>query len=89
MRYKIIKNGETVSTILADERFVKDYCHKNGFTYEEEILPEPERKPTPEERIAELEAINEELEDALCEMDAANEERIAAIEDALCEMDMG
>lgn len=29
------------------------------------------------------------LEDALCEIDEANEERIAAIEDALCEMDMG
>lgn len=28
------------------------------------------------------------MEDALCEIDEANEERIAAIEDALCEMDM-
>lgn len=28
-------------------------------------------------------------EDALCEMDSINEERIAAIEDALCEIDMG
>ena len=27
------------------------------------------------------------LEDALCEMDAAAEERIAEIEDALCELD--
>jgi len=27
------------------------------------------------------------MEDALCEIDEANEERIAAIEDALCEMD--
>lgn len=47
------------------------------------------RKPTAEERIAELETINAELEDAMCEMDAATEERLAAIEDALCEMDMG
>jgi len=47
------------------------------------------RRPTAEERIAELEAINAELEDAMCEMDAATEERFAAIEDALCEMDMG
>ena len=45
--------------------------------------------PTPEERIAALEAVNAALEDAICEMDAANEERMAAIEDALCEMDMG
>lgn len=88
MRYKIMKDGNTVNTIVADESFVKSYCSKNDFTYEEEILPEPERKPTPEERIAELKTINAELEDALCEMDAANEERIAAIEDALCEMDM-
>lgn len=27
------------------------------------------------------------IEDALCEIDEANEERIAAIEDALCELD--
>ena len=47
------------------------------------------RRPTAEERIAELKTINAELEDALCEMDAVNEERMAAIEDALCEMDMG
>lgn len=29
------------------------------------------------------------MEDALCEIDEANEERIAAIEDALCEIDAG
>lgn len=29
------------------------------------------------------------MEDALCEIDNANEERIAAIEDALCEIDAG
>ena len=53
-------------------------------------LPEPTPpEPTHEERITELETINAELEDAMCEMDAANEERFAAIEDALCEMDMG
>lgn len=28
-----------------------------------------------------------EVEDAICEFDAANEERISAIEDALCELD--
>ena len=56
----------------------------------EQVVLEPvEPETTAEERIAELEAINAELEDALCEMDAANEERFAAIEDALCEMDMG
>lgn len=44
----------------------------------EPIVPEP----TTEEQIAEL-------ENAMCEMEAANEERMAAIEDALCEMDAG
>lgn len=50
--------------------------------------PEPE-PPTIEERVSELEDAAAALEDAICEMDAANEERMAAIEDALCEMDMG
>ena len=51
------------------------------------VIPEP--APSTEERVTELEAATAALEDAVCEMDAANEERIAAIEDALCEMDMG
>ncbi len=48
------------------------------------------------ERINALEAENGELntqvaqlENALCEMDEANAERLAAIEDALCEIDIG
>lgn len=32
---------------------------------------------------------NDEMEDALCEIDTAYEERIADIEDALCELDAG
>lgn len=53
-------------------------------------LPIPKKpEPTEEERIAELEAANVELEDAMCEMDLANEERFVAIEDALCELDKG
>ena len=47
-----------------------------------EDIPDPVIPPTTEERIAAL-------EDALCEMDAANAANIAALEDALCEMDMG
>lgn len=58
-------------------------------------LPEPEEpEPTTEERIAELEATNAELEDAMCEMDAVNQaeitelrENVSALEDAVCEMD--
>ena len=45
--------------------------------------------PTNEERITNLEEATTALEDAICEMDAVNAERMAAIEDALCEMDMG
>lgn len=52
--------------------------------------PEPqEPEPTTEERVTELENTIVSLEDAICEMDEANDERMAAIEDALCEMDMG
>jgi hypothetical protein len=52
--------------------------------------PEPqEPEPTTEERVSDLERSVGVLEDAICEMDEANEERMAAIEDALCEMDMG
>lgn len=51
----------------------------------EPIVPEP----TTEERVTELENTIVSLEDAICEMDEANDERMTAIEDALCEMDMG
>lgn len=42
MNYKILKDGEVVNTIVADADFVQRYCNKNGYTYEEEIIPEPE-----------------------------------------------
>ena len=52
--------------------------------------PEPTPPaPTTEERVTVLEEATTALEDAICEMDAANAERMAAIEDALCEIDMG
>ena len=54
-----------------------------------EDIEDPETEPTTEERVTDLEESTAALEDAICEMDAANEERMAAIEDALCEMDMG
>ena len=41
MRYKILKDGEVINTIVADEGFCETYCAKNGYTYEAEILPEP------------------------------------------------
>ena len=47
-----------------------------------EPAPEPPAPPTTEERLSAI-------EDALCEMYAANAASIAALEDALCEIDAG
>ncbi len=38
---------------------------------------------------ARLKTAVEALENALCELDEANAERLAAIEDALCDIDIG
>ena len=91
MRYKIFKDGEVVNIIVADESFVESYCSKNGYTYEEEIIPEPnptQPAPTTDERLAMLEQQYANIEDALCEIDASNTTSIATIENALCELDM-
>lgn len=47
MRYKIFKDGEKINIIEASADFVEDYCAKNGFTYKEEILPDPAPVPEP------------------------------------------
>lgn len=39
------------------------------------------------QKLKELPALVAEMEDALCEQDTANDERMAAIEDSLCELD--
>ena len=81
--WKILKDGEVINTIVADRAFARIYAEMNGFEVEEEIREEPEPKPDPvEERLTAL-------EDAMCEMDAANAASIAALEDALCEIDAG
>lgn len=48
MRYKIFKDGEEINIIVASADFIEDYCAKNGFTYKEEILPDPAPVPEPE-----------------------------------------
>lgn len=58
-----------------------------GTIPEVEEVEETEAEPTVDERVTALEEQYAAIEDALCEMDAANAASIAAIEDALCEMD--
>ena len=49
MRYEILKDGEAINTIIADEPFVESYCAENGYTYEliPEPIPEPLSEPEP------------------------------------------
>lgn len=47
MRYKIFSKDGLVNTIVADETFIRSYCEKNGYTYEEDVLPEPEQISEP------------------------------------------
>ena len=48
MRYIIYKDGEQINTIVADVDFCKAYCEVNGYTYEEEVIINPEPTPEPE-----------------------------------------
>lgn len=48
MDYEIYKDGTLVNTIVADESFVSAYCEKNGYTYKEREISEPEPMPEPE-----------------------------------------
>lgn len=82
---KIIVLDENGSVIREDSGITNfdGYAMVEGeWTVEDEV-------PTTEERVTDLEDTTAALEDAICEMDEANDERMAAIEDALCEMDMG
>lgn len=44
-------DGSIVNTIVADQSFVKEYCLKNGFTFEkiERVVPTPMPDPEPEQ----------------------------------------
>lgn len=61
MRYKILKDGEVINTIVADENFCKTYCEANGYTYKADPLSESEPSPTTEDRVASLETETETL----------------------------
>lgn len=53
----------------------------------EKSLKELHQKLKEEQKLRELPGLVAEIEDAMCEQDAASEERLAAIEDSLCELD--
>ena len=92
----INENGEVVNEPIYADAVTAYTPNVEAWETWKASLPEPaDPEPTPEERIAELEAANIALEDAMCEMDIANQEQIAelqatniALEDALCEMDV-
>lgn len=104
-QFRLSPGGEENPPLHEFEHMIPLYKYENGKVVErteEEIakdlaalpVPEPTWNEQMEEHVAELEAINAELEDAMCEMDAANQEEIAelqettaALEDAICEMD--
>lgn len=83
MRYRILKNGEIINTIVADEAFVADYCAASGYTYESEEVPEPTpQPPTTEERVAALESENTMLKAQV----SAQSDQMDFYEDCIAEM---
>lgn len=90
-QFRLFPGGEENPCLYEWSHMIPLYKYENGQVIrrtEEEIaadiaaIPIPVSPPTMEERLSAI-------EDALCEMDAANAAGIAALEDALCEMDMG
>ncbi len=80
----IYQDGIEINRIEADESFAAEYCARHGYTYvmDPPVEPEPAPEPVEPEYTAE-----ERLEDAICELDAATEQRLTAMEEALCELD--
>lgn len=74
MRYKILKDGEVINTIIADEDFCKTYCNVNGYTYEAEPEPTPEPEPEPEPEPTETTVYDE--------LDAAYQEGVSSAYDS-------
>lgn len=90
-QFRLYPAGEENPCLHDWEYMIPLYKYEDGAVVrrtEEEIaadiaaIPVPVPPPTTEERLSAI-------EDALCEMDAANAASIAALEDALCEIDAG
>lgn len=90
-QFRLYPGGEENPNLYEWDYMTPIYKYEDGAVFrrtEEEIeadiaaIPVPVAPPTTEERLTAI-------EDALCEMDAANAASIAALEDALCEIDAG
>lgn len=55
--------------------------------YNKQSLNEKHQKQAEKQKLRELPGMVATLEDALCEQDAAADERMSTLEDALCELD--
>lgn len=82
MPYKILKDGEIVNTIVADESFVTAYCKKNGYTFKAISDHDPATAPTTEDRVAALEAENKTLKAQV----SAQSEQMDFYEECIAEM---
>lgn len=83
MKYKILKDGEVINTIVSDESFVEAYCNANGYTFEAMPEPEPEpEQPSDSERLAALEEENTLLKAQV----SAQSDQMDFYEDCIAEM---
>lgn len=70
MRYKIFEDGKVINTIVGSEGFVFHFCKEHGYTYEEDIRPDPkpvEAEPTAEEDLLAM-AVDHEYRITLLEL---------------------
>ena len=90
-QFRLFPGGEENPSLYHWPHMIPLYKYEGGQVVrrtEDEIeadmaaIPVPVAPPTTEECLTAI-------EDALCEMDAANAASIAALEDALCEIDAG
>lgn len=56
MIFRVLKDGEEVNTVVADEGFISKYCETNGYEYVAVQKPIPVPSTTIGERIAALES---------------------------------